>query len=649
MNSRLLRTCCAMLVVGFSLHSVSAADLGYGFTYQGRLVRNGTPVTNSCSFTFALFDDSTAGNEKGNSPQAALGVSVSNGLFSTKLDFGPNAINGEARWLEISVFCSGDASPATLSPRVELSPVPHALALAGMRTPQTANTPNVIGGTPENSTATGVTGATISGGGFYDFVDGEGEPFLLEDEHHILDHFGTISGGENNTAGNDDANVTSATHATVGGGYSNHASAFASTVGGGLGNNATGYAAIVSGGNNNDAVEYGSSIGGGFYNTSAGQFSTVAGGNGNMALNSFDTVSGGGANTASGADSTISGGYGNDATGYRTVIAGGSENLASANWSVISGGNSNITSEYTATISGGQSNVASGFGSMIPGGHENQAGGAYSFAGGLRSKVRDAATVGDSDGDEGTFIWNGSNLSNFTSTGPSQFLIRANGVGLNTNAPATVLHVTGGGDASLTAHGHMVIGQTGGTNIVMDDNEIIARNAGTTSTLTLQNDGGNVVIAGAAANSQLGVNRFSMSHPLHIGTNTSNGNGAHLTAGGVWTNGSDRNTKKNFEAIDPRRILDKVAALPIMKWQYKEEPDVINHIGPMAQDFYAAFKTGGDERYIGTIDADGVALAAIQGLNQIVKEKDCQIEQLEERVARLERLIQSTLTTGEGP
>jgi len=63
------------------------------------------------------------------------------------------------------------------------------------------------------------------------------------------------------------------------------------------------------------------------------------------------------------------------------------------------------------------------------------------------------------------------------------------------------------------------------------------------------------------------------------------------------------------------------------------------HIGPMAQDFQAAFGVGADDKHIATVDADGVALAAIQGLNEILKEKESRIAALEKRPEKLERLL----------
>jgi hypothetical protein len=116
----------------------------------------------------------------------------------------------------------------------------------------------------------------------------------------------------------------------------------------------------------------------------------------------------------------------------------------------------------------------------------------------------------------------------------------------------------------------------------------------------------------------------------------------NIVATGTITGSSDRNSKENFASIDSRAVLDKVASLPITRWNYRAEAEV-THLGPMAQDFYDAFRVGEDDRHISMVDADGVALAAIQGLNQKLEEqlksKDRQIAELEERLARLEKLV----------
>ena len=78
---------------------------------------------------------------------------------------------------------------------------------------------------------------------------------------------------------------------------------------------------------------------------------------------------------------------------------------------------------------------------------------------------------------------------------------------------------------------------------------------------------------------------------------------------------SDRNLKENFAVISPAEVLEKVSALPICRWNFKGD-HATPHLGPMAQDFHAAFGLGTDDKHIATVDADGVALAAIQGLSQ---------------------------------
>jgi hypothetical protein len=120
------------------------------------------------------------------------------------------------------------------------------------------------------------------------------------------------------------------------------------------------------------------------------------------------------------------------------------------------------------------------------------------------------------------------------------------------------------------------------------------------------------------------------------------GTGASLTAGGTWTNSSDRNSKENFEEVNPREILSALVNIPVETWNYKTQDESIRHIGPMAQDFYSAFKVGEDEKSITTIDADGVALAAIQGLHSIVEEQKAVIAEqqatIDDLKARLEAL-----------
>jgi hypothetical protein len=119
-------------------------------------------------------------------------------------------------------------------------------------------------------------------------------------------------------------------------------------------------------------------------------------------------------------------------------------------------------------------------------------------------------------------------------------------------------------------------------------------------------------------------------------------NSGGLTVNGTFVSASDRDGKENFRPVDARAVLDKVAALPLSEWNYKADA-ATRHVGPMAQDFYAAFGVGPDNKHIATVDADGVALAAIQGLNAKLEEKlqqkETEIAELKQRLDKLEKFI----------
>jgi len=135
-----------------------------------------------------------------------------------------------------------------------------------------------------------------------------------------------------------------------------------------------------------------------------------------------------------------------------------------------------------------------------------------------------------------------------------------------------------------------------------------------------------------------------------MGINTDNPNGAALNVNGaivasgtVTANGvlltSDRNAKENFTAPDSQGILAKVASLPLMEWSYKNGSVGVRHLGPMAQDFHAAFGLdGNDDKHISVVDEGGVALAAIQGLNEKLDEKDAEIQELQEKADKVDCL-----------
>jgi hypothetical protein len=103
--------------------------------------------------------------------------------------------------------------------------------------------------------------------------------------------------------------------------------------------------------------------------------------------------------------------------------------------------------------------------------------------------------------------------------------------------------------------------------------------------------------------------------------------------GSSWVNASDRNLKQDFASVDGAAVLEKIVGLPIQSWSYKTQPDE-KHIGPVAQDFHAVFGlNGADDKHIATVDESGVALAAIQGLNQKMEDSN---QKSEVRIQKLE-------------
>jgi len=147
----------------------------------------------------------------------------------------------------------------------------------------------------------------------------------------------------------------------------------------------------------------------------------------------------------------------------------------------------------------------------------------------------------------------GSNFS--TLSAPNDGLIVEEFVGIGTNTPATSLQITnppfvsGTYEASLTGNGYFVLGDIASQNIVMDNNEIICRNNGGTSNLTLQNDGGTVSIGLASA-----------SHILQI-------NGIGRSTSSSWATSSDGRVKKNIVSL-PNTSLSKIMKLRPVTYEW---------------------------------------------------------------------------------
>jgi len=236
----------------------------------------------------------------------------------------------------------------------------------------------------------------------------------------------------------------------------------------------------------------------------------------------------------------------------------------------------------------------------------------------------------------------------FGGVGPGTKVVINNGgrVGIGTTTPGAPLHVVDpapgpGSHAIIANEGDLLLARSGATSVsfrfangVRNWNffnsfagvfQLRDVTGGTAPFVLNPGAPSNLLVLSAAG---IGINNPAPAFPIH------HSSGARLTAGGVWTNASSRSLKTAFEAIDPLAVLAKVADLPVQEWRYKVEDASTRHIGPVAEDFQRLFGLG-DGESIGTVDANGVALAAIQGLVQKMDQKDAEIAELRQELRSL--------------
>jgi len=499
------------------------------------------------------------------------------------------------------------------------------------------------------------------GGGAFNSNDGVAGTIAVGLSNSIIStaDYSTVGGGEFNTvwgvAGTIDGGLSNsvyhANYATVGGGAlntasgpgsfiggggydgfgmsGNTASGAGSAIGGGLGNQATGDETAIAGGTNNAAGGQYAAVGGGAGNFGFGYAATIAGGYscyaGDYAVvgggyqNSAGTggvVGGGGANLA--ADlATVAGGESNNATGTGSFVGGGgyngssvSGNTASGTASTVAGGYGNQATSAYASVGGGDGNFASGNYATVPGGYGNTAHGQVSFAAG----------EGVSANDNNSFIW-GDGTRAGVSQGADTFTVLATG-------GAFFYTTTSGVNVEVDPTGDLDFGTTTRQMLNLYSSTY---GIGVQSSDEYFRTAGQFYWFQGGTNNNANGNAGGGSTLMSLST-------SGLTVNGTFVSASARNLKEHFQAVDARQMLEKVAALPVSRWNYKQDT-TSEHIGPMAQDFYAAFGVGPDDKHITTIDEGGVALAAIKGLNQKLNEKDAEIQELKARLEKLEELV----------
>jgi hypothetical protein len=286
--------------------------------------------------------------------------------------------------------------------------------------------------------------------------------------------------------------------------------------------------------------------------------------------------------------SILAGHDSNDGPSTGVTIAGGGNyldpNIAISNYAVISGGIGN-TAGLVATVGGGANNQATGEESTISGGLRNTASAEF-------------ATVSG---------------------------------GLNNRATARYAMVAGGQGNLASAINSFAAGSYAQAT---DDGSFVWADQGDFATAVSSN-GTNRFVVVASGGMWFGTRAFG-SPPGSFSGFLNTSTGAYLSNAGIWTNASDRHLKEHFAPVDGRALLDTLARLPVTRWNYKTEPGV-QHIGPTAQDFQAAFGFGGDDKTITTLDPAGIALRAIQQLDRENHELREEINALKAIVAQLQQ------------
>lgn len=246
----------------------------------------------------------------------------------------------------------------------------------------------------------------------------------------------------------------------------------------------------------------------------------------------------------------------------------------------------------------------------------------------------------DVSGDDTEFA-----ISDETSTSLKPFSISA-------GAPSDSISVDGGGDvgmgtsspdATLHVIGAMRIDETDADEA---PSELLVIKSDSDNGAKILYDDGNLWKAGAGAGNTFTINDLGDTAEFILNS------AGDLFIKGTLTENSDVNAKENFSIIDPQQILRLAKQLPILTWNYKEDDELARHLGPMAQDFYASFGLGGTNTGIAPRNLAAVALAALQGLDQVVEDRTAQLQRenaelqqenvsLGERLAALEAKINS--------
>ncbi|HZS48069.1 MAG TPA: tail fiber domain-containing protein [Blastocatellia bacterium] len=526
-------------VVVMFVTTTSASGQTSSFTYQGKLTDGTAAANGTYQMTFTLFDSATNGIQIG-IQNVNNSVSVSQGVFTVRLDFGVPAFSGADRWLEVAAKKPGDPTFTVLSPRQQITSAPYAITAANVNTTSGNNVINAIN---DAATSTTINDARLPASivrlepAATQVSPGVNPLLNLSTSASLLKYIGDGGFLVTGTAGSGAVPTT------------------------GAGTRMMWYPGKM-------AFRAGqvSSFGAAYWdNANIGNWS-VAFGENTQATNDH-AFAAGLATTASGTESVALGNNGT-ATGDRSFAFNGTATGVGA---IAMGSGAQATNDDSTAL--GPSSIASGLASIAVG--PCQATGAF------------ATCIGLEDFAEGNF---------------------STVLGKNVSTCST--YNCSGGSTVYT--GVIALGD-GSAGFLSD---------GMTATA---NNQFNVRAAG-------GIRFFTSCCTYSAGVTVAAG-------GGSWSSISDRNMKENFIPVNSREVLRGVLRLPISTWNYKTQAPSIRHMGAMAQDFYRTFKIGENDKSIATIDPDGVAFAAIQGLYEEIKDRDQKIQQQQDQLSAMQKQL----------
>jgi len=326
----------------------------------------------------------------------------------------------------------------------------------------------------------------------------------------------------------------------------------------------------------------GATIGGGgnatFENRVEADFGTIGGGRNHFVAELGGTVSGGVGNRAQ-FHGTVVGGAVNGADGFWSTVGGGASNVARGKGETVAGGVDNETDSTTgyATVAGGQSNVVTGDYGTVGGGTENAvSGGRHAVVGGgFNNAATDRqATVAGGRGNRATK--DGATV----------------GGGFSNAARGLDSTVPGGFDNEAEANYSFAAGR--GANAVHSGSFVFGDSS-------------------ATAISSSGPDEVRSQMPIYAPS---------------FNTTSARARKTAVEPVDPGAVLSGVESLSVSTWEFERDEDDTRHVGPMAGEFNETFEVGDGDGHISSVDADGVALAAIQGLSDGLDEREDRLDDL---------------------